>query len=255
MATEKPAEDEAQKIVPVDTDFRALAQTSAEEIRKILQINLGDTPMSALDLPRIKMPAGTTLTWTIPSVSGDPSTEKELEAVIVAKREVRIYWGSAFGEGEKKPPNCSSADAKRGQGDPGGICAVCPWNEWGSDPHAPPDSKAKACKECLQLFLLRDDSILPYLLAISPGSLGDARQYFLGISGQARYYYNIVTGISLTQAMSSGGIPFPKAVLRMVGDLSEDQMLQAEKFVALMDEITPQVSAEDYEVATEKDKA
>jgi len=228
----------------VNADFRALAKAGAEEVRNIISINLGDMPMSALDLPRIKMPSGDTLMWTVPSVTGDPTIEKEIEAVIVAKREARIYWEAAFGEGERKPPDCSSPDGKHGQGDPGGMCGICPWNEWGSDPN--PESNAKACKECLQLFLLRGDSILPYLLALTPGSLGGARQFFLGISGQARTYFSVVTGISLIQEKTSGGIPYPRAVLRMIGDLSEDQRYQAEQFVALMDQITPQVSADDY---------
>ena len=131
----KPAEDEqTEKIVP-SSGFTALAQTSAEHIRETIAINLGDTPMSVLDLPRIKMPTGDSKVWLVPKLDGNPVAEEELHAVMVGHRTIRLYWEVPFAEGGGgQPPNCSSADGKNGEGSPGGVCVSCPYNACGSDP-------------------------------------------------------------------------------------------------------------------------
>ena len=165
--------------------------------------------LSLSSFPAIKIPAGGGLAWTLPD--GEPA--KEIQCVILHRQPVRAFWREAF-SGEGNPPDCTSIDNLIGQGDPGGECATCPLNEWGSG-----SESGKACRQITRLFVLLPESQLPILLPLPPSSYKAAQSYALNMAGMGRRYYGVVSAISLLQDKSRGGITYSKAAFRTVAPL------------------------------------
>lgn len=95
---------------------------------------------------RIKIPSGGQLQFEIPGENPDnPDYSKTLEGVIVYSHNSNGYWPGGYEDEEKNvSPQCQSMDGKLGIGCPGGICADCPYNRFGSDTKG--TGKGKACK-------------------------------------------------------------------------------------------------------------
>ena len=68
---------------------------------------------------------------------------------------------------DDQPPLCQSFDGKVGYGEPGGTCADCVLNQFGSDGN----NKGKACKNMRMLYLLRSGEYMPIQIALPPTSL------------------------------------------------------------------------------------
>ena len=122
-----------------------------------------------LSLPRIKIPSGGGLFFEVPGENpDDPEAAKTLEGIIVHSHDAQAYWESGKEDGDDNvPPNCSSIDGINGIGSPGGACALCPMNAWGSVGKG----KGKACKNMRHLYLLSDGDFLPTLISLPPTSL------------------------------------------------------------------------------------
>ena len=140
----------------------------------------------ALDFPQVKIPAGGQLSFELPNPldPDDPTPCKTIEGVIVLQQTANAYWQDSDTTGA--PPDCSSDDGVTGYGTPGGLCAACPLNTFGSGE----GGKGKACKNMKNLYILQDGSPMPLLLPLPPTSLKAFRQYAnnlrfagLGLSG------------------------------------------------------------------------
>ncbi len=95
---------------------------------------------------RIKIPSGGQLQFEIPGENPDnPDYAKVLEGVIVHSHNANAYWVEGQNDGENTPPDCQSMDGKLGLGCPGGICADCEFNRFGSDTNPKSSGKGKAC--------------------------------------------------------------------------------------------------------------
>ncbi len=83
---------------------------------------------------RVKVPSGGALQFELPSDNPDnPDYAKYLEGVIVYQHSSNAYWPGGYDDEEKNmPPQCQALDAKLGIGQPGGLCAGCPYNQFGS---------------------------------------------------------------------------------------------------------------------------
>lgn len=101
---------------------------------------------------------------------------KELRVVVVFSHKARGFW-----EEGNKVPVCTSMDGRTGQGDPGGACATCPLNQFGSDPKG---GNGKACKEMRRLYFVREEDGLPSLLTLPPTSIGAWDQYVSALVGR-----------------------------------------------------------------------
>lgn len=122
-----------------------------------------------LGFKRVKIPSGGQVQFEVPGDDPDnPDYTKFLEGIIVYSHNSNAYWSVGKGEDENTPPDCQSMDGKLGYGCPGGICADCPNNRFGSDPKG---SKGKACKNMRVLYLLRSGDLMPIQLTLSPTSL------------------------------------------------------------------------------------
>lgn len=226
----------------------AVLSRSVEEVVHALSVNFNQLQLSPFDFPRITIPTGGGVQWTLSALEGEKS-EAEIQGVIVVAQDARTYFSRPFGSGEKGPPDCSSRDGLRGYGDPGGECIHCPLNVFGSKASSDNTaSRGKACREGKQIFLMRGDELLPELLSLPPTSLKACRQYMLRLGGSGIPYYGAVTAVTLERTKNTGGIPYSEARFRFVRRLNEEETARALQFhemcMALMDRMTPEVPEE-----------
>ena len=93
--------------------------------------------LQMMSFQRVKIPAGGALQFEIPTEDPDnPDYARTLEGVVLYNHSAYTLWpeGSEYDEDTK--PLCSSVDGKTGIGEPGGACATCPMNAYGSARHA-----------------------------------------------------------------------------------------------------------------------
>jgi len=123
-----------------------------------------------LGFQRVKIPSGGQLQFELPSDDPDnPDYARYLEGVIVYSHNSNAYWADGEDYDDNAPPACQSADGKLGYGTPGGLCADCPYNRYGSDKKG--TGKGKACKNMRVLYLLRSGEMMPIQLSLSPTSI------------------------------------------------------------------------------------
>jgi len=90
---------------------------------------------------RVKLPAGGGTAFEIPSAEGEDSEMvKDITGIIVYNHPAYAYYQDKY-TGGNNPPDCGSFDGVTGIGTPGGDCATCPYNRFGSG-----DGQSKLCK-------------------------------------------------------------------------------------------------------------
>lgn len=213
-------------IVKVKAEDYALAKPDVARKLKVIQRNVGPAGVNIQqDLDRLVMPSGGQCIFQVPGTTDE--FEKTIAGVILGYRDVRIYWGSAMGEGENKPPQCACDDIEEnvGVGNPGGACQVCPFNQYQG-----------GCDERRLLFVALPDSILPFLFNLPVMSVPNCRAYFLNrLGGAGLLYCHAVTRIGLEPA-SSNGHDYAKATFTLESELSPEL---AQTFERIADEFEP----------------
>ncbi len=171
-----------------------------------------------LEFTRVKIPSGGGLAFELPGEDDDePELAKEIRGVILFHHPVNAYWAEDY-TGQNNPPDCASFDGKFGEGNPGGNCAVCPNNQWGSD-----ETGGKACKNMRRIYILQEGEIFPLLLTLPPTSLGNYSKYITRRILQKGLRTNkVVTNVTLKKATSSGGISYSQASFKLEGVLSDE---------------------------------
>ena len=163
------------------------------------------------DLARIKTPAGGGKAWEMPS--GDVS--KTYEGVLLLRQPVRAYWPTSIdATGGGDPPDCSSLDSITGVGRPGGDCATCPMNAWGS---AGEGRRGKACRQITRMFFLLPDSLLPVLYPAPPSAYALAKSYVLRLAAQGVPYHQVVTQVGLESAQNQDGVGYSRPIFTSLG--------------------------------------
>ena len=120
----------------------------------------------------VKIPSGGQIQFELPGEDPDnPDYTKFLDGVIVHSHNANAYWATGINEDENPSPDCQSMDGKLGYGSPGGICADCPYNRYGTDPNPNGTGRGKACKNQRIVYLLRSGEALPIQLSLSPTSI------------------------------------------------------------------------------------
>lgn len=187
----------------------AVLRMEQNELRDLIRENLGGESLSPRDLDRVKVPAGGGTTWEVPSIAGDVA-EKTIRGVVVHRATRRAYWEQSYDEtGGGVQPDCFSDDGVLGHGEPGGPCSDCPFNEFESGR----DGISKACKEIRQLFVLPEDSLIPIVVNVPPGSIANVKAYFLRLLRASLQITDVVTVIGLEKAVSKGGKGFSRVTL------------------------------------------
>lgn len=180
------------------------------EIMEIIAENM-DGQITSSDLDRVKIPAGGGIAFEVPTLEGADS-QKTIDGVIIAHQPQNVYWATGLDAGGgNQPPDCVARDGKMGDGSPGGLCATCPLNKFGSD-----GDKGKACKNTEILFILRPGNMLPLALFVPPTSLGAVKKYLLQLTSASIPFYGVQTRFSLEKASNAAGIGYAKLVLTPV---------------------------------------
>jgi hypothetical protein len=194
------------------------------------------------------MPAGGGTAWSISTVDGDEPA-KAISCVIIAHRQVRVFWKGEY-EGAKTPPDCFSDDALHGIGDPGIECQVCPNAQFSSG-----KGKSQACQLKRMVFFLRADQMLPGYITLPPTSQVEGKSYITKLMALGLMPWDVLTEISLVKAKSDAGIDYSRAVFKRVCNLTPDQKLRMR---AVVEEIRPaltstRLSARDVESVDDTD--
>ena len=107
-----------------------------------------------LSFQRVKIPGGGSLQFEIPGDDPEnPDYAKTIEGVIIYNHQASAYWPEGSEYDDTVTPLCSSVDGITGCGTPGGSCAMCELNKYGTgtDSKGNP-SKGKACKNMRHLY-------------------------------------------------------------------------------------------------------
>ncbi len=200
----------------------AIVEHGGRDMALALQDSLapGET-LDVFNLPIVKIPAGGGRAFDLPTGEAAQS----FDGIIILRQPVRAYWRESFAvTGGGSPPDCSSADSIRGEGDPGGACASCRLSDYGSATGDDGGQKAgQACRQITRLFVLRPESLLPTLLLLPPSSYKAAKDYVVGtLAAHSRHYSAVTTRIGLEQAQSRDGIKYSRVTLEIAGLLSPE---------------------------------
>jgi hypothetical protein len=229
MPTKEVAKKEIAKEAAVSPFV--IFQTELTEIREAVTTNVGESGLTAGDFERIKVPAGGGTAWSVQGLDGEEIV-KELSGIIVAWRDTRAYWSVPMEESDgNMPPDCYSMDARTGTGKPGGDCHKCPLAQFGSDAKG----EGQACKLIRQLFLVREDNLLPEIVNLPPSSVKPARQYFLRLASKGVPCYAVITKLALEKTKNGQGIVYSKAALTSGGRLTPEQAQRAKQYAAMID--------------------
>jgi len=130
----------------------------------IISENLKHQQLSPAMFDVVKSPSGGTTAFTVPGLSGD-EIQKDITGIILDYTTPRAYWDTPDPV-EGTPPICFSNDSVVSfEGQP---CSQCQFNDFGSKNGG--ETNAKACKESVCLFLLRQDNIMPLIVRVPVSS-------------------------------------------------------------------------------------
>ena len=199
---------------------------------EILRANMPAITMNPWDMDRVKVPAGGSVTLEIPDLDEGVRAVKSLEGIILHFSTPRSYWAHGLDDDENDgagPPDCSSTNGQFGNGNPGGECATCPMNVWGTATKG----SGKACKEKRMLFLLQPNAYLPLLVQVPTMSIKALNQYMMRLATSGTMYHNVVTGLSLEKTQQRGaGNTFSKMVFRLVRRLTDTEQAAVKELAA-----------------------
>lgn len=168
---------------------------------------------------RIKIPAGGGLNFEIPNIENadEPTMVKEFSAVILHHHPLFAYYESKY-TGSNNPPDCCSFDGIIGTGTPGGKCASCGFNAFGSG-----ENGSKACKNKHRLYLLREKEIFPIVLVLPASSICELSKYIRRLLSTGRKSDSIVTKLTLKKAVNKTGIAFARVHFGVSRDLEPSE--------------------------------
>lgn len=160
---------------------------------------------------RVKLPAGGGTAFEIPSADGEDSEMvKDITGIILYNHPAYAYYHDKY-TGGSNPPDCGSFDGVTGIGSPGGKCASCPYNKFGSG-----DGQSKLCKNKRMLYILREGELFPIMISLPTGSLKSFTNYVKSQLSRGRKLSQVVTRITLKKAVNASGIAYSQAVFGFV---------------------------------------
>lgn len=145
-----------------------MATASAFNLPTMAGLDFGNDDLAddmeglTLSFPKVKIPSGGALQFELPT--GDPENPEYtrfLQGVILYHHASGAYWPEGCEYDDNTAPLCSTVDGKQGYGTPGGACAACELNRYGTAT----DGRGKACKNMRILYLLQDGDYIPLQLS------------------------------------------------------------------------------------------
>ncbi len=205
--------------VKTNTRFVALENNALNIIRE----NLKNQPLSMSLFDIVKSPSGGSTVFSVPGISGEEA-EKSLTGIILDYSMPRAYWDTPDPV-EGTLPTCFSDNSIVSHD--GKACAACPFNDYGSRDG---DSSAKACKESVVLYLLRENSIMPLVVRIPASSKKIFQRYLTRLVGRMIPISSVVTKITLEKKTNKNGQPYAVYNFESVGELNADEAASAREF-------------------------
>ena len=180
-----------------------------------------------MNFPRVKIPSGGSLQFEIPTGDPDnPDYAKTLTGIILFNHPNNAYWPEGSEYDDNATPLCSSVDGKQGIGEPGGSCAACALNQFGSAA----EGNGKACKNMRVLYLLRSAEFMPLQVTLPPTSLKPFREFMnQSFMLRRRATYGSVVQIGLKK-MNNGKDDYSVATFRRLYDFSGEELAQIRQF-------------------------
>ncbi len=191
---------------------------------------------------RVKVPSGGALQFELPSDNPDnPDYAKYLEGVIVYQHSSNAYWPGGYDDEEKNmPPQCQALDAKLGIGQPGGLCAGCPYNQFGSGANG----KGKGCKNMRILYLLRSGEYMPIQLTLPPTSLRPFSKFSnMAFMSRRRAAWGSLVRIGLKR-LNNGKDDYSVATFTKIRDFSGEELAEIRNYVKGFNEQIKQIMSQ-----------
>lgn len=146
--------------------------------------------------------------------------------MILYNHDTCAYWPEGSEYDDNVTPLCSSVDGKTGYGAPGGICATCALNQYGSVEKG----KGKACKNMRNLYILRSGEHMPMLLSLPPTSLRPYSDFITAaFATRRRPIYSGVVQIGLKR-VDNGSNTYSVATFRLVQRFEGNDLLQIKQY-------------------------
>jgi hypothetical protein len=230
----------------IESNFKALSVPAAQ-LATVLRNNLGSN-IRPFDLDRVKVPAGGSTTWEVPTLRGVLKLEC-LEGIILHQRDSRSYWAKKYGGGSV-PPDCASSDMQRGVGKPGGDCLRCPFSQFGTavgEDGKP--GRGQACKHVRLVLLLRQDDMIPLLVPVPPSSVKASMKYGLRLAGAGLPYQTVVSQLRLTKTKNATGVEYSQIDFALGRQLKEEEVAKAILIAEAMREVFSQAEIVEADVA------
>ena len=157
------------------------------------------------------------------SLQSGAAYEKTLVGVILHNHATCAYWPAGSEYDDDTTPLCSSVDGKVGIGTPGGACAACVMNRFGS---APDGSKGKACKNMRVLYLLRSGEYMPLQVNLPPTSIKPFKEFLnRAFMLRRRATYGSIVQIGLKRE-NNGTNDYSVATFKLLQDFQGEELAQ-----------------------------
>ena len=143
---------------------------------------------------------------------------KDFSGVILFHHPMFTYYRERF-SGGNNAPDCGSYDGITGVGNPGGVCATCPLNQFGSG-----ENGGKACKNKRRIYVLREGELIPILLVLPTGSMKEFSVYIKRLLAKGKKSNSVVTKFSLKKVTNASGIAYSQAQFAVDRVLTAEEM-------------------------------
>ena len=153
-----------------------------------------------ISFDRVSIPAAGGLAFEVPGeLPGETDMVKDFSGVILFHHPMFTYYRERF-TGGNKAPDCGSYDGITGVGNPGGVCANCHLNQFGSG-----ENGGKACKNKRRIYVLREGELIPILLVLPTGSMKEFSVYVKRLLAKGKKSNSVVTKFSLKKVTNASG--------------------------------------------------
>lgn len=193
--------------------------------------DLDDFEGIMMNFPRIKIPGGGSTVFEVPSNDPQkPDNIPAIEGIIIFNHNTNAYWEEGSEYDLNTSPVCTSVDGKTGYGDPGGACADCPYNQYGTDTNG---GKGKACKNMRSLYILQNNAPLPINLLLPPTSLKAFKDFVqTAFIMRRRKPWGSIVRIELRKE-SNGSNNYSVATFKLIGDFTGEKLAEVKEYATV----------------------
>ena len=172
-----------------------------------------------ISFDRVSIPAAGGQAFEVPGeLPGETDMVKDFSGVILFHHPMFTYYRERF-SGGNNAPDCGSYDGITGVGNPGGVCATCPLNQFGSG-----ENGGKACKNKRRIYVLREGELIPILLVLPTGSMKEFSVYIKRLLAKGKKSNSVVTKFSLKKVTNASGIAYSQAQFAVERVLTAEEM-------------------------------